>query len=1296
MKTTLFLITGIATGVLSVIGADADLRATVSAAAKNLAAQSSFSWRTTIETPGAQGSFGGGVSGPITGQFEQNGYTHVSPSGSSGLPEFVTNSGKAAVKVEDNWMTLEQASSRSGIEQPRFGPPVGFNLSSVTDFKMPFIEAEELLEATTDFIRLDDALTATLRAEVVIEALSPRGRGGRRGRRGGGGLKNPKGTVTFSVINGVLAQVTVALSGSMEFRGNERSLNRITTTTISNINSTKIYVPADAKEIVEALIDGRASTVFVPEPGFIKLFNGRDLTGWSGRSEHWSVKDRAITGITTQGNPARGNNFLIARDGDKNRIVDDFELRFAYRITANNDSGFANSGMQYRSVARDNYVVAGYQADFEASTTFSGILYDEGGGAGGRGIMAQRGQSVVWNADADREVTGQVGNSEEIQAAIRKNDWNDYVIVARGNHLQHFINGKQTVDVLDYTEGKHLTSGVMALQIHAGDPMTVQCKDIQFKSLSGLDVVAASSVKVAKDFKLEMLYSVPKETQGSWVAICLDPKGRLIVSDQNGKLYRLTPPPVGRAGAIEPELIDLAIGQAHGLLYAFESLYVMVNEGRMTHGLYRVRDTNGDDQFDKVELLRAINGSGEHGLHSLILSPDGKSIYVVNGDSSRLTEIDSSRVPLNWSEDHLLTRLTTRFMANTLAPGGYIVRTDPDGKEWELISTGFRNQFDAAFNREGELFTYDADMEWDIGDPWYRPTRVNHVISAAEFGWRNGAGKWPDYYFDSFGSVVDVGPGSPTGIAFGYGAKFPAKYQNALFISDWSFGKLRAVHLTPTGGSYTGEVEEFISGQPFPVADVIVNPTDGAMYVVVGGRRAQSALYRVTYTGTESTAPSQPDTRFAAYRDIRRKLESFHGHQDRTAVDTVWPYLSEQDRAIRYAARIALEWQSPDQWQQKALDEKDARKAIAALAALARVSSKDEFHRESGSQTPETGLQSQILRALNTIDWTTLSTGDRVDLMRTYSLAFTRLGRPEEETRQRLITRFDPLFPAQTRELNSLLSNMLVYLQAPSAASKIMGLLRGAPSQQEQIEYVLALRLLRDGWTMPLREEYFSWFVTKGASYRGGNTFASSMQSMKKQAIEGLTEAEKIALKPILEAAPERRSPLEILATRSFVKEWTVDELIPIVETGLNSPRNFERGRNLYGQVACAACHRFSLDGGLVGPELTSVAGRFGVRDLLESVVEPNKTISDQYQAIIIEKKNGDIVSGRIGNLSGAGVNVVEDMFDPGRMTTVRRADIESITHSSVSMMPEGLLNTLKKEEIQDLMAFLLARSAAN
>jgi glucose/arabinose dehydrogenase len=288
------------------------------------------------------------------------------------------------------------------------------------------------------------------------------------------------------------------------------------------------------------------------------------------------------------------------------------------------------------------------------------------------------------------------------------------------------------------------------------------------RAASPVEETGIGGVRVPKDFKLDMVYLVPRQTQGSWVAMCFDPKGRLIVSDQNGALHRVTLPQDG-GGAVKTEKINLDIGGAHGLLWAFDSLYVVVNEGRKAHGLYRVRDTDGDDQFDKVELLRQIQAGGEHGAHSLIPSPDGKSLYLVVGNQSQVTKLDASLAPQIWGEDDLLPRLPTGFMDDSLAPQGWIAKTDPDGKTWELIAMGMRNPFDIAFNHEGELFTYDADMEWDIGEPWYRPTRINHIISGAEYGFRNGNGKWPDYYIDSFGAATNVGPGSPTGITFGYG-----------------------------------------------------------------------------------------------------------------------------------------------------------------------------------------------------------------------------------------------------------------------------------------------------------------------------------------------------------------------------------------------------------------------------------------------------------------------------------------------------------------------------------------------
>jgi hypothetical protein len=214
------------------------------------------------------------------------------------------------------------------------------------------------------------------------------------------------------------------------------------------------------------------------EQGFQPLFNGKNLSGWDGNPKLWSVQDNAITGQTTAENPAKENTFLIWTNG----TVADFELHCSYKIVPGDDKGFGNSGIQYRSKIFDaaKWIAGGYQADMEAGKTYSGILYEE---RMSRGIMAERGEKVVWTKDCKKEVTGKTGDSNEIQAAIKAADWNEYVIIAKGNHLQHFINGKLTVDVTDDCESKRVASGILALQLHAGPPMKVQFKDILLKKL---------------------------------------------------------------------------------------------------------------------------------------------------------------------------------------------------------------------------------------------------------------------------------------------------------------------------------------------------------------------------------------------------------------------------------------------------------------------------------------------------------------------------------------------------------------------------------------------------------------------------------------------------------------------------------------------------------------------------------------------------------------------------------------------------------------------------------------------
>jgi len=819
-----------------------------------------------------------------------------------------------------------------------------------------------------------------------------------------------------------------------------------------------------------------------------------------------------------------------------------------------------------------------------------------------------------------------------------------------------------------------------------------------------------SQIKAAKGFQVDLLYSVPQDEQGSWVNMCFDPQGRLIVSDQYGKLYRVKLPALGTTDGIEISQLPIDIGGAHGLLWAFDSLYVVVNERSVKDsGLYRVTDSDGDGELDTSTLLRPIDGGGEHGPHAVLLTPDGQSLMIVCGNNTKLPELASSRVPQDWDEDIMLPRLYGRgFMKGVPAPGGFIAKTDPEGKEWELIASGFRNEFDAAYNRDGELFTFDADMEWDINCPWYRPTRVNHVVSGAEFGWRNGSAKWPAWSFDSLPAVVDIGPGSPTGVCFGYGAKFPAKYQDALFINDWSYGKLYAVHLTPDGATYGGTFEEFVTGTPLPLTDVVINPRDGAMYFAIGGRRVQSGLYRVTYVGNESTeAVAAAGTGAAALegqssRAVRQELEALHRQAD-GAVEHAWPHLASPDRFIRFAARIAIEHQPIEQWRDKALSETDPQTSLAALLALAREqkrskSLRNEFHdpilpdyvHPLDLSDVDVALRGQILASLERLDWNTLTDEQRLELLRVYTVTLARMGPPDEAGRQQLIAKFDAVLPTNEPRLDTSLSRLMVWLQAPSAAPKIVELLTRAPSQEEQIDYAAALRFLHAGWTDELFALYLNWFP-KALAYRGGANFTMFIEELKQNAVALLSDEQKTKFADIISRQPETEKLVTVGPPREVVKEWTLEEVDTLLATELHD-RNFERGREMFGIAKCFACHRFDNEGGAMGPDLTSLAGRFSRRDVLESVVTPDKTISDQYAAVQILTTDGQVVVGRIVNLGGDSFEVSTNMLDPNALVSVDRRLVEEMQPSTVSMMPKGLLNTLNADEILDLMAYLLSR----
>jgi putative heme-binding domain-containing protein len=806
-----------------------------------------------------------------------------------------------------------------------------------------------------------------------------------------------------------------------------------------------------------------------------------------------------------------------------------------------------------------------------------------------------------------------------------------------------------------------------------------------------------SRLKVPAGFKVELVYSVPGGPQGSWVNLCVDPKGRIIASDQFGGLYRFPVPSPGEP--LDPakvEKVPADIRAVNGMLWAFGALYVGVNdyENKIPSGLYRLTDSDGDDQLDKVELLRALEARGDHGVHAVLPTPDGKSLYLVCGNGTKPTSFAAtSQVPPIWGEDHLLPRLPDGrgFMREVMAPGGIIYKVSPDGKTFEVFSSGYRNIFDAALNREGELFTYDADMEYDFNTSWYRPTRVCHVTSGSEFGWRNGAGKRPPFYADNLPPVVEVGPGSPTGMTFGYGAKFPARYQNALFILDWSWGKLHAVHLEPNGSTYKATREEFLSGSPLPLTDAIIHP-DGAMYFAIGGRRVQSGLYRLTYVGSESTAPVAARTATSPARSLRQELEAFHGAQDPKAIEAAWPHLAHADRFVRWAARTAIEHQPVERWSERAFSEKNSAIAVEALLGLARATGVCPSHRSEKSAVLDPKLGGRILASLEKLDWKSLDAERQLAFVRTLQVALHRFAPTDAALKLRLQAKLDPLFPASTRELNWLLCETLVYLQSPTVASKALALMAAAPTQEEQIEYARSLRMLEKGWTIPTRTAYFEWFL-KAANYRGGASFAKFIEFIRTDALKTLSDAERSTLASVLEKTPQKISAIENMgyafAGRSFTN-WTLDELSTAAQSGMKS-RDFEAGRRMFGAAACFACHRFGNEGGMTGPDLTMAGGRYSARDFLDQVLNPSKEINEQFVPTVLTKNNGTTVTGAVVNLNGDYVVINEDPSDPNQRVTVDRKEVKSIEPSTVSTMPPMLLSRLSKEEILDLTAYVLS-----
>lgn len=367
---------------------------------------------------------------------------------------------------------------------------------------------------------------------------------------------------------------------------------------------------------------------------------------------------------------------------------------------------------------------------------------------------------------------------------------------------------------------------------------------------------------VEKDFEVQRVLDA--NTTGSLIAMAFNEFGHLIISREGeGLLLAIDSDDNGVVDELRP-YCDL-VKNVQGILPLNGDVYV-TGAGPEGSGLYLLTDHDRNGQLEGAKLLCPFEGEvGEHTAHGIALGPDGWIYVVLGNHTSSLKEYDPASPHRGYYEGDLLQ---PRFedpgghAVGRKAPGGVVLRTDLNGDVVQLVAGGLRNAYDLAINSDGELFIHDSDMESDIGTTWYRPTRLFHVLPGGEYGWRSGWANWPEYYVDLLPEIADTGRSSPTGAVVYNHTAFPERYHQALFLGDWSEGRILVAQLKRNGASYTANVETFLSGRPLNVTDLDVGP-DGWLYFVTGGRGTGGGVYRVTWKGASSSEQTDLGTGIA-------------------------------------------------------------------------------------------------------------------------------------------------------------------------------------------------------------------------------------------------------------------------------------------------------------------------------------------------------------------------------------------------------------------------------------------------
>jgi putative heme-binding domain-containing protein len=896
--------------------------------------------------------------------------------------------------------------------------------------------------------------------------------------------------------------------------------------------------------------------------------------------------------------------------------------------------------------------------------------------------------------------------------------------------------------------------------------------------------------------------AAPAEMTGSLIAFTFDSLGRPVVSKER------THPTIlidsNNDGVYDAEKVfSDKVTHAQGMWFEGRTLYAVANDMESKQaGLYRLEDKNGDDVADTFELISKFERTmGEHGPHDIRRGPDGTvTIMLGNHTGAPPAQIDPQSPLRNYNEGQLLERYwdARGHAKGIMAPGGTVVRWNRENNTFALIFGGMRNAYNHAYNRDGEIFTFDSDMEWDINLPWYRPVRSLHGIPGADYGWRSGSGKFPNDYIDSLPPFHEAGRGSPVGVEFYHHYTYPQSYFDSFLEADWSRGRILISNPRRDGATYkvTNEPPEFVHGEPLNVTDVEVGP-DGFVYFTMGGRDTQGGFYRVRYTpgfwdklfhkgppkgilnvvrqpqplsswghaaleqakqrmgeawgrqllelvegrggttddrvqalfilqrlGPQPTAgllmklsedqdasvraaavylagtgTSEEHKRVAAggLKDgdplVRRRAAEALVRQGLDVdkepwapVENLLALLDDQDRFVRYSGRVALERVERSKWSGAALKTDRTTGMLDALVALTRTAKSDV------ELEPVLRKELALLKASPAHE-------DEMRLLRAIGLTAIayKNGLPED-ARKEIHGALLPRFPASDMRRNMEYARLLAYCGQPEAIGKLLKAIREDDEDSAyQIHLVYCLRTMKNGWSKEQKQKLIQWFP-KASKWRGGASFTGFINFMFDSSLAFFDDEErKMAYVRVPEFAPlkegestEREGRPNVLARQKGSQALSAQE---IYEYQMFDPMTLRadpaRGQKLFDDE-CATCHRFGSSGKDFGPDLTTLTSRFQKKDVLEAILWPSRSISDQYQSWIVETKDGDTLNGLL--VSEDDRKLVLKTGDQPRPVEVLKANIKAKRLSKVSIMPENVLDGYSIQQISDLMAYVMSK----